>query len=241
MLKYPCMSSTLELKQGCIWRRYFCLRVQSVLNGAALRKYCHCLLILPSLDGRVSFGKSWESIRNSGRFWLPYFPRRKEVRVRASWSSLLESLDGVWFTSVTPWLSKGQHRNELTCIASLRTWPIRNDSKETHIPFPFLLLLGAFFIWDIVLGAKDVEKKRLWWIIYLWHSLNEALGEREHRKDCQAGWAAKPLYRRLSEYIQTCQLASLFFCFPLDKSQGSIPFEQVFSRFHIPSRSYPPS
>lgn len=84
MLKYPCMSSTLELKQGCIWRRYFCLRVQSVLNGAALRKYCHCLLILPSPDGRVSFGKSWESIRNSGRFWLPYFPRRKEVRVRAS-------------------------------------------------------------------------------------------------------------------------------------------------------------
>lgn len=39
-------------------------------------------LCLPSMAGLV-FGKSWKSVRNSGRFWLPYFPRRKEVRVRA--------------------------------------------------------------------------------------------------------------------------------------------------------------
>lgn len=83
MLKYTGKSSTLELKRLHL-EEILCPRVQTVLNGATLRKYCHCLPTLPSLDGRVSFGKSWESIRNSGRLWLPYFPRRKEVRVRAS-------------------------------------------------------------------------------------------------------------------------------------------------------------
>lgn len=74
----------IDLKQGLDLEEILCTQVQTVLNEAALRKDCqfpttdHHLLTLPSLDGRVSL-----CVRNFGRFWLPYFPKRKDVKVRA--------------------------------------------------------------------------------------------------------------------------------------------------------------
>lgn len=68
-------------------------------------------------------------------------------------------------------------------------------------------------------------------------SLNKAPGESTGKAARQTGLLS-PLWRQLLESVQTCQLASLFFCSPLDTS-GSILFEQAFSGFQLPDRIMP--